>query len=381
MALNPATFSAATINIGNKIALPDFCAKLRELNLPSSNSWVKTLAQLQNIIESPSATAADLANLEVLVSWICEYLVNFSKAICIYELGGYPNGYISTLAHPVVAGLLKAGVEQGHPAGDFPALAGKAECGPIIERFFLRSVTEAKDVLSIVITTVSEYYVREKIVVTSADSQALAKLSGYSEVIGIRKVAYEHVDVIRFSQHATGAGIVSIEVILDISRPGATALNQDEISTRFNKYSALVNRVLTAVAPSVPAPTALNFFAAMERIYNSTDGNVCELGFATTLGGSVKKEKMKRNTADLRVETWHAGGRDAIAKAPIPDTIDIYRLSVSWKITMSDDQPILSIPGSYKALSTGDVRHALILGCTERASFDFAFSRLLAFAK
>jgi len=381
MALNSATFSAATINIGNKISLPDFCAKLRELGLPSSNSWAKTIGQLQDIIDSPKANPTDLANLEILVAWTCEYLASFSKAICIYELGVHAHPYIPSLGQAILAGLIKAGVRQNYPAGEFPALAGKIECGTIIEQFFIRSVTHTKDIFSVVITTVAEYYVREKISVTAADSQAVAKLSDYSEIIGVRKVAYEHVDVIRFSHGVTGSGIVSAEIMLDISRPGATALNQDEISKRFKKYDSLVNTALTTAIPGVKLPAPMNFFPAMDRIYNSKDGNVCELGFATTLGGSVKKEKMKRNTADLRVETWHAGGRNAIASAAIPDTIDIYRLSVSWKITMSDDQPILSVPGSFKALSTGDVRHALILGCTEKASFDFAFSRLLAFAK
>ncbi|WGK91722.1 hypothetical protein [Pseudomonas migulae] len=381
MALTSATFSAATINIGNKISLPDFCAKLRELGLPSSNSWAKTISQLQQIIDSPKANAADLANLEILVSWVCEYLTTFSKAISIYELGVHKHPYIPTFGPALLSGLITAGVEQIHPAGDFPALAGKIECGSIVERYFIRAVALTADHFSVVITTVSEYYVREKITLTNADNRAVAKLSDYSEIIGVRKVAFEHVDVIRFSHGVTGAGVVSAEIILDISRPGATALNQDEISKRFKKYESIVNIALASAVPGVPLPSSMNFFAAMERIYNSKDGNVCELGFATTLGGSVKKEKMKRNTADLRVETWHAGGRDAIAKAAIPDTIDIYRLSVSWKIIMSDDQPILSIPGSYKALSTGDVRHAIILGCTENVSFDFAFSRLLAFAK
>lgn len=381
MALNSITFSAATINIGNKIALPDFCAKLRALGLPSSNSWTKTISQLQQVVDSPNANPKDLANLEILVDWVSEYLTSFSKAICVYEMGVQTSPYIPALESLVLAGLIKAGLEQNYPFGDFPSLAGKLDCGSILERFFLRSVSSSISEFSIVITTVSEYFVREKIPVTSADSKAVAKLSGYTEIIGVRKVAYEHVDVVRFSHGLTGPGIVSLELILDISRPGATALNQEEISKRFKKYHSLVNVALASAFPGVTLPTAMNFFGAMERIYKSADGNVCELGFATTLGGSVKKEKMKRNTADLRVETWHAGGRDAIAKAAIPDTIDIYRLSVSWKIIMSDDQPVLSIPGSYKALSTCEVPYALILGCTEKASFDFAFSRLLAFAK
>ena len=381
MALDSAAFSTATINIGNKISLPDFCTKLRELGLPSSNSWAKTISQLQQIIDSPKANPLDLENLEKLVGWVSTYLTVFSKAIAIYEIGVQAPPYVIAFGNAMLAALIKAGVEQKHPAGEFPALADKAVCGSIIERYFVRSVESNVDCFSIVMTTVSEYYVREKIALTSADNRAVAKLSDYSEVIGIRKVSYEHVDVIRFSHGVTGANVVSAEIILDISRPGATALNQEEISKRFSKYESMVKVALATVAPGVALPASMNFFNAMERIYNSKDGNVCELGFATTLGGSVKKEKMKRNTADLRVETWHAGGRDAIAKAAIPDTIDIYRLSVSWKIIMSDDQPILSIPGSYKALSTGDVGHAIILGCTEKASFDFAFSRLIAFAK
>lgn len=382
MALSSAQFSAATLNIGNKISLPDFCSKLKELGLPSSNSWSKTIGKLQDIVDATTPTPKDIASLEDLVEWIGVYLCSFSKAVRIYELGKCSSAHFLSLSGNFVSALEKAGVETSYPEGDFPALAGKANCGPLIGRYFFRKVTIAPTSVSVIITTVAEYYIRENINVTSADSAAVAKLSGYSEVIGIRKVAYEHVDVLRVSHGVTEVDTLSVDILLDVSRPGDALLNQEEIVKRFNNYHSMMTFAMNVAMPSgSPLPQPLNFFPAMEKIYNSTDGNVCELGFATTLGGSVKREKMKRNTADLRVETWHAGGRNAIASAAIPDTIDIYRLSVSWKITMSSDQPILSVPGTYKALSTGDVRHALILGCTEMASFDFAFSRLLAYVK
>ncbi|WP_434558002.1 hypothetical protein [Pseudomonas sp. Z4-20] len=382
MALSSAQFSAATMNIGNKIALPDFCSKLKELGLPSSNSWSKTIGKLQDIIDSTSPSPTDVASLETLVEWIAVYLCSFSKAVRIYELGNCSSASFLVVGRNFTIGLHKSGVESGYPSGEFPALAGKADCGLLISRYFLRHVTLSPTTVSVVITTVAEYYIRENINVTVADSAAVSKLSGYSEIIGIRKVAYEHVDVIRVSHGVTGPDVLSVDILLDVSRPGDAVLNQEEIIKRFNNYHSMVTFAMnSAMSGGSPLPQPLNFFPAMEKIYNSTDGNVCELGFATTLGGSVKREKMKRNTADLRVETWHAGGRKAIASAAIPDTIDIYRLSVSWKISMSDDQPILSVPGTYKALSTGDVRHALILGCTEMASFDFAFSRLLAYVK
>lgn len=382
MTINAAQFTAATVNLGNKISLPDFCVKLKELNLPSSNSWTKTIGKLQDIVDSANASPTDLASLEALVEWVGVYLCTFSKAIRIYEIGKLAAPSFLSLGNDFLAGLHKAGLQAGYLAGDFPALAGKAACGTMMGGYFLRQVYVTPATVSIVVSTFAEYHIRENIHVTVADSAAVNKLSGYSEIIGVRKVVYEHVDVVRISHGVTDLGMLSIDVVLDVSKPGDAVLNQEEITKRFNDYHSMVIFALNTALPGrSSAVDPLNFFPAMEKIYNSTDGNVCELGFATTLGGSVKREKMKRNTADLRVETWHAGGRNAIAAAAIPDTIDIYRLSVSWKISMSADQPILSVPGTYKALSSGDVRHALILGCTEMASFDFAFSRLLAYAK
>ncbi|MBU2425234.1 MAG: hypothetical protein KJ560_22175, partial [Gammaproteobacteria bacterium] len=131
---------------------------------------------------------------------------------------------------------------------------------------------------------------------------------------------------------------------------------------------------------SADLSSARNFFDSMAKIYNSKEGNICELYFTTKIGGSVKRDKMKRNTADLRSETWHAGGRKAIASAAISDSIDIYRLSVSWKLAFSNDQPVLSILGTYKALDTGAVYYALVGGCTEHASFEHAFTKLVSFS-
>ncbi|MCO8163314.1 hypothetical protein NJC38_14210 [Pseudomonas sp. 21LCFQ010] len=380
MTPNPNALSAALANLSSKISLPDFTVQLRTLGLPVSNSWTKTLANLQAIIDSPNAQPKDLASLATLVTWVGTYLKNVSKAIAVFEAGQCPMSQFLTLADGFIKGLTNAGVSSNHPAGDYPALSSKDQCGKIVEQFYFRHIEKLSSQVLITTSTVSEYMVREKINVTKADSAAVGKLSGYSEIFGVRKAAYEHVDVIRICHGVTGSDQVSVDLILDVSRPGAAVLNQDEISRRLKKYDALISAALKSALPSFQSSPSLNFFSAMDKIYNSKDGNVCELGFVTAIGGSVKKEKMKRNTADLRIETWHAGGRNAIATAKIPDTIDIYRLSVSWKIVMSADQPILSIPGSYKSLSTGDVRHALILGCTEKASFDFAYERLLAYS-
>ncbi|WP_313727746.1 hypothetical protein, partial [Pseudomonas sp.] len=162
-------------------------------------------------------------------------------------------------------------------------------------------------------------------------------------------------------------------------KPGGAILSADEIKTRTETYISLISKALSGSLHR-DFPKARNLYSAMSKLYSSKEGNICELYFTTAIGGSVKREKMKRNSTDLRSETWHAGGRNAILSAPTPDTIDIYRLSVSWKLSYSLDEPVMSILGTYKSLSTGEVTHALISGCTEEPSFNHAITSLIRFS-
>lgn len=380
MTFNAATFVSSIEFVDKKIPLPQFCQRLRQLGLPLSNSWGKTLGELKDLADSKTTPQNILDSLEQLGEWVSEYLMAHSKALLVFPVSHTTHGTSASLARNFEKGLPLIHLLSDHPR-PFPSLLSKLEVGAFNGRIVLRHIIRESDYTSFIFSAVKSYQVRDVIPISVSDGIALTKLSGYSKVIAIKTASHEHIDIIRFR---TAAGVSKfegdgIDLFLDITKPGLTPLNYDEISARAKQYTAALTGSISAAAGAFNLPTAVNFFPAMQKIYQSTSGNICELGFTTTLGGSVKREKMKKNTADLRTETWHAGGHLAISSAAIPDTIDIYRLGVSWKIAGNDDEPILIIPGRYRSLSTLDVDHALILGCTGPEAVHFTFTQLMAY--
>ncbi|WP_122814126.1 hypothetical protein [Pseudomonas viridiflava] len=380
MTFDAAAFLDSIEFIDKKIPLPLFHNKLRELGLPLTSSWGRTLGGLQDIANSGSAPKSALDSLMALQVWIGEYLSHYSKAILVCRIPLAIPGATLALADSFEKGLLAIHLLSNHPRA-FPGLLGKNEVGLYNGRIVLRDVEKDKDFTSFIFSAVKEYQVRDVIQITQSDGKALAKLDGYTKVIAIKIAAHEHIDVVRFRTAGGPSGFSEdgIDLILDVTKPGSTPLNSDEISSRAKQYTDALNGAISASGGAFKFSTSCNFFGAMDNIYRSTSGNICELYFTTTLGGSVKREKMKKNTTDLRTETWHAGGQSAINSAPVPDSIDIYRLGVSWKIAGDADEPILIIPGSYRSLTSRVVDHAIVLGCTGPKSFQFAFSQLMKY--
>ena len=374
-------FNSFISNIDKRIPLPDFASKLRELDLPVSNSWSKTVASLVEMAEDTKISSVTVDAFSELVAWLSDYFRFSAKALFVYDLPEASYGRLDDLADKFHKNLAHVNVLRNHPH-NFPALMSAGELVNFNGSTILRKVLRASGSLSFVFSSVREFQVKESISISPADALAVQKLGGYLKVVGIRSALHEQIDVVRFKWASAASYFKpTIEIILDVTKPGGSILNSTEILVRSKEYRSIINASLLRSNPAFVMPGELNFFPVIQKIYDSKEGNVCELGFVTMIGNSMKTEKMKKNTADLRAETWHAGAMVAIASAPTPDTIDIYKLNVSWKISMSNDQPVLSLPGSYRALSSASIDHAIILGCMGRNSFNFAYGRLMTFAR
>jgi hypothetical protein len=376
MSFDPVKFGLVIGSIYSKIPLPELNGKLRELHLPSAGSWLKT-GQVLTDLAITKLTPAQEDGMIKLLAWIESYISYSHKVVTIFNLGRLSSTDGSKISDDFEQSLPSSNVLSNHPGGPFPVLASASQAAGNSGRVVLRERRSSNKGEEFIFSSFKEYHVRENVPLAQGDGAALPKISQYYKLIGLRRVVYEHIDVVRISHASIGAGLGSVEILLDGIKPGGATLNPEEIASRSKIYVSILNKSLASSGLSLPAPR--NFYHAMDKIYNSKEGNICELFFTTTIGGSVKREKMKKNTADLRSETWHAGGRNAIASAVVPDSIDIYRLSVSWKLAFSSDEPILSILGSYKALSTGAVEHALISGCTGPEAFEHAFSNLIKY--
>lgn len=374
MAFDPKHIISVIENIDKKIPLPEFCTKLRSLNLPSSNSWTKTKALLTDILEAVAIQDAQKESFEQLYAWIFDYLRYFSKSVFVFKLNPDIHGDINSVHQAFLKGAVGAGMVMNFPLV-FPSVISKEQLAGLNGATLLRAELKGAGHIDYIFSQVREYQVRTEIQVSLDEIEAVKKLEGYSKIIGVKSALHEHVDVVRFNVENG-----SVELYLDITRPGNVTANSQEIARRAKSYTDIINIAVSQNIQNFVLPSSLNLFDAIRKIYDSLEGSICELGFATTTSNSVKHERMKLLTADLRTEPWHAGGMMAVSKGPNPDEVDMYRLSVSWVIPGSTDKPVLSIPGSYKSLATAEVDYAIILGCKEQVSFNFAYSRLLAFA-
>jgi hypothetical protein len=118
----------------------------------------------------------------------------------------------------------------------------------------------------------------------------------------------------------------------------------------------------------------INLFPLIDKIYESSMGDVCELGFVTD-GGGIKTAKMRRLGDDLRSEAYHKAGSQIAEIVP-------FRIGVRWHRKISEElfsDPELLIPGKFQQLSApskGNQYHCVVKRCVGLEDFKFIVSRL-----
>lgn len=195
-------------------------------------------------------------------------------------------------------------------------------------------------------------------------------LRGYDEVIAIKHNVRQFFDVILLRAEA---GIV--EVRIDITG----GISSDDQSLAFRGIVSTFNSMvceLTGKQNFLLHP--INLFPIISGLYNSDEGRVCELGF-TTDEASIKLEKMRRKEYDLREETYHRAGKNAVIN------ITPYRLGICWSFPISvdvDSKPELLLPGHFRILGMRlqFLGEAIISRCCGREDFNYVVSKILHFA-
>lgn len=122
-----------------------------------------------------------------------------------------------------------------------------------------------------------------------------------------------------------------------------------------------------------------NLFKAIGSIYRKAGvGRVSELGFETPTD-SVKVEKMRNKTSDLREELYHKAGKVGLKNLA---EIVPYRLSVRFDPSFGKHPVELSLPGSFRELAKPSQRLdvASISGCLSEQDFERAVQTLLEHA-
>ena len=227
----------------------------------------------------------------------------------------------------------------------------------------LAHVHKGEDGIAAVFASSRAIFVREPIHVEDLSGQLATRLSEYDEIYGVKLVKYQAMDVV-WVPH-TG---IMIDVRIDFPRGmhHDQALAAQEATRK--AFRELCNEeVLTS---------PVNLFPLIDAIYKEpNEGNVVELAFGTTTA-SLKHEKMRRASADLRQELYHKGGKRALKTS-----IEPYRLGVEYSVTLGSiiSLPELSLNGTSRMTgSTNPTLHEVtIRKCLGIADYEYVRSSSL----
>lgn len=118
-----------------------------------------------------------------------------------------------------------------------------------------------------------------------------------------------------------------------------------------------------------------NLFSAIANMYAAkTEGKVTELSFRT-LTGSIKKERMTADTVDLRAETFHHGGMNAVGQK-----INPYELTLEYEFKLPPGEATLRLSALLRELSSATpTLHGCFISAPTGSGFEQALNHLVTY--
>ncbi len=224
--------------------------------------------------------------------------------------------------------------------------------------------------IGLVFSSTTKFTKREKINLASLvkDSpEAIDLMNQYQDVIGLKFQSVQLFSVIWVSR---GSSVVETRIDLP------DGMLTDIAHMMHSKLKAIINTWL-----NTPIENPINLYPLINKMYkDSNEGHVVDLAFSTTTA-SVKRERMRRDSLDLREEAYHEAG-----KAGLVTEIEPFRISIRWVQGFPEGtveiatKPELTLAGTSKG-STGtgskfDISAAGIKGCMGTADYHFVIDRI-----
>lgn len=208
------------------------------------------------------------------------------------------------------------------------------------------------------------YREREQLEPEEIAETVRAELGSFQELIVVRSGYTQAYDRLVFDLHAE-----RLEIHLDLCCP----LNTDELQQMQESYvdrmKGPTEKALGRELPWLHKP--INLYPKIAALYQGDDGVVQLLGHVTSTK-SVKVERMRSQTLDLRQELFHKKGRAAV------DGTDAFAIKKGWPANRGN-VPAVYIPGHSAQAGAADaaIRHAIIENCATVKDFEDVVSHLL----
>jgi len=238
----------------------------------------------------------------------------------------------------------------------------------LLAQRFETEVVQAIDVGNGVVAAVAcgkrAFRHREQIAAEHVGAQTREEFGDFQELIVVRAGFTQAFDRLVFRRDAG-----RFEIHLDLCCP----LNTEELQKMHESYikriKPIMERALGRNLPWLYSP--VNLFPFIESLYNLEDGRVLNLGHSTGTK-SIKEERMRGQSLDLRREMFHQHGIRAIRGT------DAFSIKKGWDSKVGRHTPSISIPGHFSKAGVAGavVRHAIVENCASMEDFDMVLSKL-----
>jgi hypothetical protein len=324
---------------------------LRENNLPRGRGWDNTLEHFRD-------RDADYSKkLDALEAALKEHFLCGEKLVQFYEVS-------KSVSRDLVERLRSTRIPNSPFKAAYPSVLPEAELERVPSTPTLVAVETTDDGVAAVFASARSVELREPVPHSARLADAL--LSKYDEIIGVKHVRQQAMDVVSVSAKNPHVSI-RVDYPHGLHRDVGEAA-QCVVKTEFAKI------VKNDQLPVLP----INLFPLINKMYKQRgEGVVVELAFGTTTA-SLKHEKMRRRVSCLREETYHKGG-----KAALRTPIEPYRLSIIWLRPLKDgfSRPELGLYSTAAMVGSPIpvLREAVIRKCMGISDFDHVTSRMSHF--
>ncbi|MEM7874747.1 hypothetical protein Q4R10_20375 [Morganella morganii] len=226
-------------------------------------------------------------------------------------------------------------------------------------------IEDSEDAIRVIITYPRAYKQRDTFDIDDIDfdGEQPKQLYGYEEIIAIKNGRAQSFDSIYFSKKT---GVLQIQI--DHSKN----ILKEEMDIAALRYYGMISNVFNESMSELAPFEKINLFGKISELYNTADGTINAL-YHSTGTGSVKKERMRRRTDDLRIEKFHQVGLKAIDG----DT-NSFNITKQWN---GDCGTVLklTIDGGLSSISHNNpsVDCVTIEGCITESDFNLLISKVL----
>jgi hypothetical protein len=329
--------------------------------LKKGRGWEDTISKLEDFAASKNQEKESLL-IGILSKIYQEHLIVGEKTTRFYWEK-------QDKVKQLINALLSYDIPDSSFSKSYPYPLEENELSDLKTEVYLVKILKQHEKLLLVFCSKRHIKERVEIIPEQQDSEVKEALAEFYEVIGFKKYDKQFFDIIVLNPKTN-----TIEVRIDIS----SNISSEDKEICFRQVKIKFQELISELTnEQYKLDNAINLFPAINQLYRSNEGRVCELAF-TTEGSSIKHEKMRRRHECLRTEAYHQGGSQAV-----DGQISAYRIAATWEHRTNATlvtQPELLLPGHHSMLNTNaPLTDATITNCAGIADYDFVVGKLNGF--